>query len=497
MKNTKQTIVLFIGGLLLGALILGAGIWLGYSIGAKAPETGGQAVTAEESPEKSEDGETEDGKVSEGSSRPENDRPLPENKETEESKQPEDAETAGKGDPEESDVQAGDGKDKEDAGQQTTNTVEDTWSPDTIYTGGEEVVFNGKIYKAKWWTQGDQPGTSDVWEDTLIAAGETIDQMVEDEPEQNDEPRDEVEKREDFKVVGYFPSWKDKTDKIQYDVLTHINYAFAIPTAEGGLLPLENADMAQKIIKKAHENDVKVFIAIGGWSYHEVPLESTFVSATETKEKREAFVNAIMDMCNEYGFDGVDMDWEHPRRDGNSSKQYEELMVELAERLHAEGKQLSSAVLSGVTADGNIYYDSAAHTDKVLEAVDWINVMAYDGGDGERHSAYEFAVNCGDYWTNVRKMSASKVVLGVPFYARPSWAAYGDILAQVPDAWDKDHTDFNGMDAWYNGVATIEKKTAYALENLGGIMIWEVSQDASGKYSLQTAIGKMVKDSKN
>lgn len=374
----------------------------------------------------------------------------------------------------------------------TQGTLGDTWDAQTVYTGGEEVAYGGKIYRARWWTQGEAPGTSDVWEDTLVAAVQP--EALDWEEDIDAPPRTDVAKREDFKVVGYFPSWKEDTGKIQYDVLTHINYAFAIPTEEGKLLPLENAPMAQRIIQKAHEKGVKVFIAVGGWSYHDVPLESTFVAATETEEKRKSFAKEIVALCDEYGFDGVDLDWEHPRVDGNSSKQYEALLIELAELLHAEGKQLSSAVLSGVTADGNVYYDSAAHTDKVLETVDWINVMAYDGGDGERHSAYDFAVNCGAYWTKTRKMPPEKVMLGVPFYARPSWAAYGDILAQVPDAWEKDHTDFNGMDAWYNGVATIEDKTSYALDNLGGVMIWEISQDAGGEHSLQTAIGRVIKE---
>lgn len=68
-------------------------------------------------------------------------------------------------------------------------------------------------------------------------------------------------------------------------------------------------------------------------------------------------------------------------------------MLALFERLHAQGKLLTAAVLSRVTADGNIYYDAAAQTNAVLNAVDFINVMAYDGGDGERHSSYQFAVN--------------------------------------------------------------------------------------------------------
>lgn len=366
----------------------------------------------------------------------------------------------------------------------------DTWDKGKVYLSGDEVAYGGKIFRAKWWTQGEEPGKADVWEDTLVAA---------EQPDKPSKPAvlgDEVEKREDFRVVGYFPSWKENTETIQYEVLTHINYAFAIPTTEGGLRPLENPGIAREIIEKAHKEGVKVFIAIGGWSYQEIPLEPTFVAATETQEKRTALVNAIISLCEEYGFDGVDLDWEHPRTDGNSSAQYEVLIVELAERLHTGGRQLSSAVLSGVTADGNVYYDAAAHTDKVLETVDWINVMAYDGGDGARHSAYDFAVNCGAYWKETRGMPAGKVVLGVPFYARPSWAAYSAILETVPDAWKKDHADFNGMDAWYNGVATIEDKTDYALEQLGGIMIWEISQDSTDKHSLQTAIGKRVKKSK-
>lgn len=163
-------------------------------------------------------------------------------------------------------------------------------------------------------------------------------------------------------------------------------------------------------------------------------------------------------MCNEYGFDGVDMDWEHPRVDGPSKDQYQELILYLADALHAQGKLLTSAVVSGVSADGNIYYDAAAHSDAVLNAVDWIHVMAYDGGDGERHSSYDFAVNSAAYWCGTRKMPAGKVVLGVPFYGRPGWAGYGDILAADPDAGNKDHAMVSGMDVWYNGISTIEKR---------------------------------------
>ncbi|EPF0317238.1 glycosyl hydrolase family 18 protein [Enterobacter chuandaensis] len=38
------------------------------------------------------------------------------------------------------------------------------WNSAKIYHGGDKVLWNGKNYKAKWWTQGNEPGTNDVWE---------------------------------------------------------------------------------------------------------------------------------------------------------------------------------------------------------------------------------------------------------------------------------------------------------------------------------------------
>ncbi|MCY8517847.1 glycosyl hydrolase family 18 protein [Bacillus atrophaeus] len=40
------------------------------------------------------------------------------------------------------------------------------WKDTAVYTGGDRVVFNGKVYEAKWWTKGEKPdqaGESGVW----------------------------------------------------------------------------------------------------------------------------------------------------------------------------------------------------------------------------------------------------------------------------------------------------------------------------------------------
>lgn len=39
-----------------------------------------------------------------------------------------------------------------------------TWDPSAVYVGGDIVTYNGVKYKAKWWTRGEQPDQSDVWQ---------------------------------------------------------------------------------------------------------------------------------------------------------------------------------------------------------------------------------------------------------------------------------------------------------------------------------------------
>ena len=366
-----------------------------------------------------------------------------------------------------------------------------SWSKEAVYVGDDKVVYEGRIYRAKWWTQGELPGSADVWEETREASPSQTTQK-EANASLSKRPLDTGE----TKLVGYFPAWKsNQTQYIRYDVLTDIIYAFAIPTAEGNLRPLENPATATEIIADAHKKEVRVLLGVGGWSYQDTPLESTFMAATSTREKLHSFADAIVTMCNTYGFDGIDMDWEHPRVDGSSATQYEEFMLYLGEQLHAQGKLLTCAVFSGATADGNIYYDAAAHSDAVLNMVDRIHVMAYDGGDGKRHATLAFAKASASYWKDTRKVLKEKIILGVPFYARPTWASYGELIQSNTNAAAHDHILYNGMEVYYNGQSTMKEKASYAKDALGGIMIWEITQDTQDENtSLLEVIGQTLKE---
>ncbi|GAA2462291.1 MULTISPECIES: glycoside hydrolase family 19 protein [Streptomyces] len=47
------------------------------------------------------------------------------------------------------------------------------WSSSTVYTGGKTASYNGRNWLAKWWTQNERPGSSDVWSDQGTCGGGT------------------------------------------------------------------------------------------------------------------------------------------------------------------------------------------------------------------------------------------------------------------------------------------------------------------------------------
>ncbi len=45
------------------------------------------------------------------------------------------------------------------------------WSSSAVYNGGAKVSHNGRNWSAKWWTQNEVPGTTDVWADQGACGG--------------------------------------------------------------------------------------------------------------------------------------------------------------------------------------------------------------------------------------------------------------------------------------------------------------------------------------
>lgn len=300
-----------------------------------------------------------------------------------------------------------------------------------------------------------------------------------------------------FKCIAYlFCRSDDGLPLLDFDIVTHVNYAFAIPTEEGHVRPLENPSLARAVVEKAHQNGRKVLISLGGWSYEDIPLEETFRLGTDAPEKIASLARGIVSMAEEFGFDGVDVDWEYPRVHDGSKEQYEALISTLHDLLKPKGMLLTAAVLAGVDSRNQPIASACDAQDRPsFDKLDWINLMTYDC-DGPVHSSFGFTRNSVDYWVTQKGFQPDKLTLGLPFYGKPVPTAYRDLLKADPDAFEKDMVLLNGQENWYNGADTLRKKVALAKEKgLGGVMIWEISHDSEAKEtSLLQVLGQAIQE---
>lgn len=86
-------------------------------------------------------------------------------------------------------------------------------------------------------------------------------------------------------------------------------------------------------------------------------------------------------------------------------------------------------------------------------------------------------------------------MIGVPFYERPSWASYDALVAADPQNAYSDTANYMGGTVYYNGIPTMKEKTSYAVENAGGIMIWQIVQDTKDpELSLLSAIIETLRE---
>lgn len=284
-----------------------------------------------------------------------------------------------------------------------------------------------------------------------------------------------VARTQPFKVVGYMTPAAN-IDAIDFSLLTHINYSFLIPRANGTTRPFGAPNHLRKVVVEAKKHDVKVLVAVGGWGW-----DKEFETLAADPAIRTKLAERVAEFCATYQLDGVDIDWEYPNA-GASSAHFAALAIAFRSALPA-GALVTAAVLADATDAEGISTDAVGH-------LDFINLMAYDGPRSD-HSSYAMAERSIASWL-ARGIHPDKLVLGVPFYGRPGNATYRTLLASDPATANGDRVLFNGVEQNYNGPVTIRRKTELALQLAGGIMIWELSQDARGSDSLLRVIGETV-----
>jgi chitinase len=280
----------------------------------------------------------------------------------------------------------------------------------------------------------------------------------------------------EFKVVGYLPGGRG-LQGVQFNKLTHVLWSFAAPADDGSLKGI-NASSLNPLVTAAHAAKVKVFLALGGGGNH----DNGFAVCTANEAGRQKLASECMNAVHTYKLDGIDFDWEYP--DGAQVAGFNAMVKLLAAQLHAEGKQISAAVTMN---DWPKSFPTKELYDGVVPGFDFLNIMVYD--NPAPHSTVQHAQTGMDIWIKNKGLPKEKCILGCPFYG--PGGRYNNIVAADPAAaW----VDRDGAEG-YNSIPTIRKKTDMAVKQAGGVMFWELSQDASGELSLLSASFDVIQKS--
>ena len=302
----------------------------------------------------------------------------------------------------------------------------------------------------------------------------------------------------DYVVVAYVTSWNDVP--VDPFVMTHINYAFGHVNDTFDGVRIDNPRRLKKIVDLKNVNpDLKVMLSVGGWG------SGRFSEMASDDQRRMSFAQDCLRVVEEFGLDGIDIDWEYPTSDmaGISAspedrENFNLLMRDLREVL---GEDRLLTLASSAYAE---YIDFFA-CEKYL---DFVNIMTYDMANAPYHHAALYASEntkgcCeGAVKAHVEAgVPVEKLVLGMPFYGRggtsmPRFVDYKDIKAEngLVEMWDDVAkapylADSEGvLVLGYDTPRSMKIKCDYIKETgLLGAMYWEYAGD-NATYDLSTTL---------
>jgi chitinase len=295
-------------------------------------------------------------------------------------------------------------------------------------------------------------------------------------------------------IIGYFTSWSVygrnfHVPDIQADKINYINYAFANINSQDGTIKLGDpyADIDKwydgdswdpgslrgnfhrlQILKEQNPH-IKTIISIGGWTW-----STYFSDIALTAESRSTFAASCVQFIQEYGFDGIDIDWEYPVEGGLPSnihrpedkENFTLLLGELRQQLDNAGNYLLT-----IAAPADPSKMANIELDLIHPYLDWINLMTYDfhgpWGDPEAdpftHFNTPFNIIANDGWQepyhsnyNFSATIQNYLNAGVPpEKLNAGLAFYGRGYANVPNQNNglfQTYSGPAGLGSWENGV---------------------------------------------
>lgn len=280
----------------------------------------------------------------------------------------------------------------------------------------------------------------------------------------------------------------------------------------------------QLYLLKKQNRSLKVLLSIGGWTY-----SSQFAPVAATAAGRQQFASSAMTLVKDWGFDGIDIDWEYPA-DATEAQNFILLLQACRQALDQYAEQYAPGyhfLITVASPAGPQNYNNLdmAGMDPYVDA--W-NLMAYDYAgswdtvSGHQANLYYNAANPNSTPFNTDQavtayvangVPADKIVMGLPLYGRSFEETAGlgqpfngigagtlqagvwlykdlpragatelyDDVAKASYSYDSSTEELIS----YDDVNSAVTKSQYLMsKGLGGAVFWEASGDQTGSGSL-------------
>jgi len=334
-------------------------------------------------------------------------------------------------------------------------------------------------------------------------------------------------------VTGYYPGYESAQmapSNIDFSTITHVIHFALVPESNGALNSTGNnlsGSTAATLINLAHTAGRKVLVCVGG-----AGTESDFLSAT-TSSNLGLFVTNIVNYMSGNGYDGVDLDWEP--FNSSDTAQYTNLVNALRTSLNSFSTHKLLTVAAPAypeygdspTAEFTMLASVQAQFDQInimtydLSGpyqgwVTWFNSPIYDGGYSFPSTPTELVPSINGAVSNFvnNGVQPGKLGIGLPFYGyiwtggpgvtqpRQGWPPTNaptvttPTYAQIMNTYYQSgyyHWDNTAQAAYlsitntpaskdmfisYDDAHACQAKVSYVRNlHLGGLMIWELSQD--------------------
>ncbi|EAU32456.1 predicted protein [Aspergillus terreus NIH2624] len=245
------------------------------------------------------------------------------------------------------------------------------------------------------------------------------------------------------KVIGYYEAWmarkschKMTPTDLPLDALTHVNFAFASIDPSTYQVVTMDSETPASLFKettniKSIKQDLSVYVSIGGWTFSDnnTATQPLFGEIAASESKRRTFAQNTVHFMQQYGFDGVDIDWEYPGAGDRGGKpedteNYVLLLKTMREVFDKSGGDYGLTF----TAPSSYWYLRWFDLEKMVKYVNWINVMTYDlhgvwDAENPIGSIVQGHTNLTEIKTALElfwrvDINPSKLVLGFGFYGR-------------------------------------------------------------------------------